>query len=105
MFDILTEDPDYSFLDKVISQNIKFKLTSYFGPRSEAKIRVIEVELKVRAKMILTHRYYRSLHLALDSLLSLQNNGFSKKEIIAVLIHEPLARWAKVSKRLIKSRY
>lgn len=105
MFDILIKDPDYSFLDKVISQNVKLRLTSYFGTRSEVKIRATEAMLRVTAKMILTHRYYRSLRLALDSLSSLKNNGFSKKEIIAVLIYEPLARWAKVSKRLIKGRH
>lgn len=105
MFDILIKDPDYSFLDIVVSQNIKLRLTSYFGSRSEVKIRAIEAMLRVEAKMILVSRYYRSLRLALDSLSSLKNNGFSKREIIAVLIHEPLARWTKVSKRLIESRY
>lgn len=46
--------------------------------------------------------YHRLIKEGIDAFVKLRKSGYSTEETIAILINEPLAKWGKVAKRLLK---
>ena len=82
----------YDYLDKKKRHLNNF--ARYFGEQPALVEEVV--------KEIWEIEYRRLLESGLNAFLDLTKAGYSKEEVIAILVHEPLARWPKVAKRLVK---
>jgi hypothetical protein len=74
------------------------KSADYLWLKSSAEVRALTKRVKDRA---LIDEYKEIIINGIDAIRNMEEAGYNKEEIIALLTHEPLARWKRVTKRII----
>ncbi len=100
IFEALTEPRekkglyDYFVEDKKLLRNwFSENFKGWYEPLADRAIKdVFELE------------YKELLQDGIDAFTKLEKSGYSKDQVIAILIHEPLAKWKKVAKRLLEAK-
>ncbi|MCX6736462.1 MAG: hypothetical protein NTZ13_05265 [Candidatus Parcubacteria bacterium] len=72
----------------------------YLWLKSSDDIRALTKEV---VEKTLVQEYKETLTIGVGAVRKMEDAGYEKEEIIALLTHEPLARWGKVVKRVLES--
>jgi hypothetical protein len=82
----------YNFLEEP-------KQMDYLWTKFDDETRTLAKEV---ANRVLTEEYDQILNQGINALRTMESAGYAKEEIIALLTHEPLARWGKVVGRVLE---
>ncbi len=75
------------------------KKANYLWLKSSDKVRELTKRVKGR---VLIDEYHEIIINGINSIQKMEQAGYEKEEIIALLTHEPLTKWGKVVKRIIE---
>lgn len=83
-----------------------------YEQKSLLKSKIVEANLKENSNFninkaidrVYGEEYWSLISSSVEAIKKLETAGFSKEKIIALLTHEPLIRWAKVTNRMIDNR-